>query len=123
MIATVLSCVISLATPNPALAGTGLLFNLNLTEMTATEMAAGKAPVSALTFADQSPAIHQWVVHNALDPSASPIMLGRVEPKRDAKTPLFMRWGTATRQADGISYRFEEKMHGPCRLISKDGLQ
>jgi hypothetical protein len=116
--ATVLSCAMTLAQPQPALVGQKIMLNIFLEADTARAIGRGAEPLQPLRFEGEAGPQPGWVIHNALDPNASPIMISRVI----AQPSPFLRQGKAERLSDG-SYRFTEQMRGPCRLVAESDLK
>lgn len=116
--ATVLSCIMTLAHPQPALADHAITLNIVLQRATASAMAHGEQPIQPIAFVGEDDRAKGWILHNGLDSTITPIAISRVTAGR----PLMLTQGHAERQPDG-RYRFTEMMRGPCRLISESELK
>lgn len=101
-----------------ALGATRLAMNLVLDPSTARSIAAGETKPMPIRFVGQTAPGSGWIVHNAYDPQAPEIMLGRVTR---SESGLQMAWGKATR--NGTAYDWSQTMQGTCALTGEEVLK
>lgn len=114
-VASVLTCDM---VPNKPIGVNKLTFNVVLEDDTARSIAAGDVKPMPVLFEGEKAPANGWIVHNAFDPSAPEIMLGRVTKNAQG---LRMAWGKATRR--GATYAFAQTMQGSCRLAGEEVLK
>ncbi|GAA4006405.1 hypothetical protein [Sphingomonas humi] len=118
--ASVLTCAMipAEASARRALGANKLTFNVVLEDDTARSIAAGEVKPMPVLFEGQRAPANGWIVHNAVDPTAPELMLGRVTRGAGG---LQMAWGKATRR--GGDYAFAQTMQGSCRLAGEEVLK